>query len=167
MQCKRAQRREECGKHCFVVSDDDIMMMMKMMLIYTRKDTNNIIHQIKWLRGQKPRHQNETKRERVVKNQTTEQKKNHPFFCLSLWRAFVRLFSSVLSSLLSDRIRFRIGKIASLSTLINPSSSFLGARKSELRREKQTQRKSSSRTRRPEMFESVKEIVESYLLVLS
>jgi hypothetical protein len=23
MQCKRGQRREECGKHCFVVSDDD------------------------------------------------------------------------------------------------------------------------------------------------
>ena len=94
--------------------------------------------------------------------------KNHPFFLfLSLWRAIVCVFSSVLSSLLSDRIRFRIGKIASLSTLINPSSSFLGARKSELRREKQTQRKSSSRTRRREMFESVKEIVESYLLVLS
>jgi len=46
--------------------------------------------------------------------------KNHPFFLfLSLWRAIVRVFSSVLSSLLSDRIRFRIGKIASLSTLIN------------------------------------------------
>jgi hypothetical protein len=47
MQRRRGQRREECGKHCFVVSDDDMMTMMKMMLIYTRKDTNNIIHQIK------------------------------------------------------------------------------------------------------------------------
>ena len=43
------ERTEKRGmwKHCFVVSDDDMMTMMKMMLIYTRKDTNNIIHQIK------------------------------------------------------------------------------------------------------------------------
>ena len=111
MQCRRGQRREECGKHCFVVSDDDMMTMMKMMLIYTRKDTNNIIiHQIKWLRGQKPRQQKRpTKRERVTKNQRLN-KKGSSFFSLSLSRAFVRVFSSVLSSLLSDIIRFRIGK---------------------------------------------------------
>ena len=82
---------------------------------------------------------------------TIEQKRSFTLLTLSLG-AIVCVFSSVLSSLLSDRIRFRIGKIASLSTLINPSSSFLGARKSELRREKQTQLKSSSRTRRREMF---------------
>ena len=87
---------------------------------------------------------------------TIEQKRSFTLLTLSLG-AIVCVFSSVLSSLLSDRIRFRIGKIASLSTLINPSSSVLGARKSELRREKQAQLKSSSRTRRREVFESVKE----------
>ena len=111
------------------------------MITRTKATTSKTTHEMR-TRHQKP---------------TIEQKRwSSVLFSLSLG-AFVCVFSSVLSSLLSDIIRFRIGKIASLSTLIIPSSSVLGARKSELRREKQAQLKSSSRTRRREVFESVKE----------
>ena len=138
------------------------MMMMKMLTMHQQHHPSDKMITRTKATTSKTTHKARTRRQKP----TIEQKRSFTLLTLSLG-AIVCVFSSVLSSLLSDRIRFRIGKIASLSTLINPSSSFLGARKSELRREKQTQRKSSSRTRRREMFESVKEIVESYLLVLS
>ena len=57
----------------------------------------------------------------------------------------MRVFSSVLSSLLSDRIRFRIGKIASLSTLINLHlPPFSVHERERYKREKQAQMMKSS-----------------------
>ena len=104
------------------------------------KDTNNIIREIKWLRGQKPRHQKwPTKRERVIKNQPFE-KKDHLSLSRSV-RSCILLrfvFSFVGYNPISDR-----GKL--LFIHINQSIFILtiDAIKRALRREKQTQIKAS------------------------
>ena len=108
----------------------------------------------------------ETRTRRQKPNDWTQ--KNHPFFLfLSLWRAIVRVFSSVLSSLLSDRIRFRIGRNR-LFIHINqsPSSSFLGARKRALKREKQARMMKSSKIELDELERSLSAALQREFLIV-
>ena len=129
------------------------MMTMKMLTTHQHHHPSDKIMITRTKATTSKRDETRTRRQ----NPNDCAQKKHPFFLfLSLWRAIVRVFSSVLSSLLSDRIRFRIGRNR-LFIHINQSisSSFLGARKRALKREKRAQMKSSSRrTRRTrEKFE--------------